>query len=145
MSNHFQINSFVFAPPVLLKRPNSGQRWELAQNWDVSWKDFSGTRALTIPAGFKTDLMTSPLKPAGNETIPSILHDGLYVLQPEWCTRGYADEAFLALLTTCGVAHATSLQYFSAVQTFGFLWWNRHKSVGSAIPENGENASGEEA
>jgi len=134
----FGISNFTFSPPVLLKKPCTGQVWEMAQPWEVAWKDIFSLRTLTIPAGFQTDLMTCPLKPAGNETIASLLHDGLYVQQPEWCSRDYADEAFLALLLHCGVPSPLGKRYYYAVQALGFIWWERRRRVGTPLATPGE-------
>lgn len=133
MARQFGIRDFTFDPPRLLKRARSGQLWEVAEPWDIFWKDASASRTICLPAGFHTDLMTSPLKPAGDETIPSLLHDGLYVQQPDWCPRSYADEAFLALLLACNVPAILARRYFYAVQAFGGFWWDRGRRIGSDL------------
>lgn len=127
------IRGFTFPSPILRKEPRTGQIWRVHEAWTVAWEDAEGKREFTIPCGFTTDLMTSPLKPAGDETLASILHDGLYVFQPEWCSRDYADEAFYSLLIQNGTSQELAIHLYFAVQAFGFIFWEKRKRAGAAM------------
>ncbi len=84
---------------------------------------------IEIPIGFETDLASIPrsfmgLIPVnGRHRNAAILHDYLYVAQPEWCSRSMADSIFLEAMTVLGESAWRRQLMWLAVRVGGWRYW----------------------
>ena len=84
-----------------------------------------------IPAGFETDLASIPrsfmgLIPVnGKHRNAAIVHDYLYVIKPDWCSRSLADSVFLEAMQVLGESRLRRAAMYAAVRVGGWVYWNR--------------------
>ena len=89
------------------------------------------TQMITVPDGFRHDLSSIPrlfrsiIPQIGNQNRASVLHDYLYVMEPEWCTRRIADAIFLEGMKADGVNWLRRNIMWAAVRAGGWYLWER--------------------
>ena len=102
-------------------------------NSPIKWQPKSGGshRAVTVPAGFVTDLASIPsiffslFRPDGEYAHAAVIHDFLYWEQIT--TREEADEIFKQAMIDAGVSSIERRLLFEAVATFGEKSWARNE------------------
>lgn len=89
---------------------------------------------ITVPAGFVTDFHSTPtwtwsaLPAFDNKTnLAAVVHDWLYMNQPEGFTRKRADDIFLELMNRFSPdTTRRNLLYYQGVRAFGWRNWNQY-------------------
>jgi Protein of unknown function (DUF1353) len=93
---------------------------------------------ITVPAGFETDLASSPWQmwsqfpKFGPWTGAAIVHDYLYRTKSDGVTRSDADRVFRELLFEDGVPHGQARRMYTAVRQFGDRAWNASDAIEEA-------------
>jgi len=108
--------------PLLTPLP-CGKKWVVRKEfyYDVGYK--GSDDRITIPAGFITDLATSPrilwsiIPPFGRYLSPSILHDYLYFSKE--VSRKKSDEIFYEAMLISGVKKWKAKIMYLTVRLFG--------------------------
>lgn len=108
---------------------------ERASQWitteAVRYESDIAKRVIEIPAGFETDLASIPrsfmgLIPVnGKHRNAAIVHDYLYVIKPDWCSRSLADSVFLEAMQVLGESRLRRGAMYAAVRVGGWVYWNR--------------------
>ena len=99
----------------------------------IEW--LSARIRVLVQKGFITDLASIPrllravFDVNGPSRLPGVLHDWLYCTGQDAdgnsITRRQADDLFREALAACGVGLIARNLYWSAVRTFGWIYWDR--------------------
>ena len=98
-------------------------RFELLTPFEYHVGGFPGIEVIRVPAGFVTDLASTPrilwwlIPPHGRYAKASIVHD--YMYHRAIGTRSYADKVFLEGMKVLGVGKIRRTLMYWAVRVFG--------------------------
>jgi hypothetical protein len=90
-------------------------------------------RALSVPAGFKTDLASIPqvfwrvLPPVGKYDAAAVVHDFLY--QHNGVTRAQADATLSEAMAVLGTPSWQRAIIYAGVRVGGWVVWNRYRKA----------------
>jgi hypothetical protein len=96
---------------------------------DLIWESSISGQRITVPKGFITDLASIPaalrgiLNVNGPSRSPAVVHDYLYCCQV--LSRERSDEILREALESRGVDIITRNAFYSAVRSFGWIYWNK--------------------
>lgn len=100
---------------------------------------YVGSREITVPAGFITDLASTPriawnlFPPDGSYLKAAICHDFAYA--KKIMSRKEADEMFLEAMKAAGVSWVSRWIVYSAVRAGGWRSWNAGAAWGANGPQ----------
>jgi hypothetical protein len=111
--------------------------WRLLSPIEVEYDDGKGRMSVMANVGFSHDFASVPgpvqrlpfvgrfFKQIDFETArASIIHDYLYVNEPDGFTRKKADDLFYAILRYDGVSWFKAQAMHKAVRSFGWMLWD---------------------
>ena len=127
-------------PPAVMPAPPARPGIEPDATWhdwillkDAVWEIGNTGVTVTVPAGFMTDLASSPriawpfgLSPTETYTGAAIIHDYLY-----WtgiCSRAQSDNLLLIAMKESKVPQAQMLAVYKAVDLFGQSAWQENEN-----------------
>jgi hypothetical protein len=90
-------------------------------------------RTILIKAGFKWDGSSMPgfkrwkINSPFDYLIASLVHDYLYIYQPTWASRKYADKAYRRLMIFEGAPRLQAYGRATALWFAGWVAWNKNK------------------
>jgi hypothetical protein len=126
-----------FTTPLKVEPLDDGKRWMLCEEFCYDVGSEGSADRITVPAGFKTDFASVPrpfwslFPPWGTYGKASVLHDWLYWEQRR--PRGACDAIFLEAMGVLGVSAAVRYSLYSAVRTWGWLSWRKHRGQKGSI------------
>ena len=118
----------MFTTPLDLREHAEPGEWVVIN--DLVWQDGQGK--IVVPRGFVTDLASIPaaarsiLDVNGPSRAPAVLHDWLYCSR--LVSRKLADDLFRAALRSRGVGAVERNIFWSAVRSFGWLYWQKRRT-----------------
>ena len=116
---------------------------EFSSTWQPKTETFILNRDLiyqgrddlwTVPIGFITDLASIPrlfrsiISKIGRHLRAAVVHDWLYVEQPDGISRADADGVFRRIMREDEVGWFERWAMWSAVRSFGWIYWNRRRT-----------------
>lgn len=110
-------------------KPAEENLWVLDTPLIYSFPD--GTVTITVPAGFKCDLESTPwyirwyLPANSKRNTAAVIHDWLYTTHE--CTKELADLLYKQVLLDIGVDDKTAVKMYYAVKLFGGSRWKKKK------------------
>lgn len=93
------------------------------------------TPTIVVPTGFKTDLASIPrglwniLPPVGKYDRAAVLHDFLYQLAPNGCSRSFADGVLKEAMEVAGVGGFARWAIYTGIRAGGWVVWNRYRKA----------------
>ncbi len=111
----------MFLNALVLKADSVPDMWIVAE--PLVWSDKTYGR-LVIPAGFRTDLASTPfhIDDNGPSRLPAVGHDALYNIGQR-LGKDFADSFLRDAILACGGGRMRSQTYYRAVQWFGGFAW----------------------
>lgn len=120
-----------------------GDDWRLVLPLIYLRSDYT---AITVPAGFITDLasiprLLHPLIPVnGKHRAAAVLHDYLYAMQT--MPRAQCDAIFLEAMEACGVRWTQRWAMYSAVRVGGWAPWEKRRKAMAENPNEYRRQNG---
>ena len=117
-----------FQLPRIQPCPETDGLWMFVEVWRIRLPICG--RTLEIQPGFRSDGLSIPWEDIGGcrfeprRVIAGFGHDALY--DGQLLPRHDGDHEFRAILIACGVEEIKAEEYFIAVASCGWIYWDRH-------------------
>ena len=129
-----RISRFAFHDELDLRWDTKVQEWQMLGPLRTTFLLDGVVQMITVPVGFYHDLSSIPrvfrsiIPQIGNQNRASVLHDWLYVTEPNWMSRKLADRLFLEGMKVDGVNWLRRNIMYAAVRAGGWYLWGDRKS-----------------